>query len=55
MNEGGHLALVSSAISNTQLKNLNLSTFWLGGTNQLNGKWSWIDGSNLSYFNWAIG
>lgn len=60
---GGHLASVSDAFSNTFIANQaqkffgNTDTYlWLGGTASLNpGKWSWTDGTNFTYTNWANG
>lgn len=52
---GGHLVTASSGFVSSQLQNLGLSSFWLGGTNQYNGDYSWVDGSNSTYSNWAPG
>ena len=61
MQNGGHLASVSSVFVNNFLKGaaqaafFNTGTFWLGKTKLYTGKWTWSDGSNYTYDNWANG
>uniref|UniRef100_A0A914CPI5 C-type lectin domain-containing protein n=1 Tax=Acrobeloides nanus TaxID=290746 RepID=A0A914CPI5_9BILA len=60
---GGNLATPKSAFENSFLKQLaqknfgNSESFWLGGTSIFdpNGKWHWVDMSNMTYTNWAKG
>src|SRR5687768_10938133 len=61
--QGGNLASVQSAFDNHFLVDLaktnfgSPSAFWVGGTSLLNNdsSWSWVDGSKMSYSNWAPG
>ncbi|KAH7698004.1 hypothetical protein AAVH_34908, partial [Aphelenchoides avenae] len=58
---GGHLASVSSRLMNSFLlskvvtQSCPASTYWLGGSYNLQqtGSWSWSDGQRFSYTNWA--
>lgn len=58
---GGHLASVPAVFVNNFLKGaaqaafFNTGTFWLGKTKMYTGKWTWSDGSNSIYDNWAQG
>uniref|UniRef100_A0A914Y2A9 C-type lectin domain-containing protein n=1 Tax=Panagrolaimus superbus TaxID=310955 RepID=A0A914Y2A9_9BILA len=61
---GGHLASVHNAFTNAFLtKNVpnmfhgsSVSDFWIGYTNVMNWKdWTWMDGSNSDYTDWAPG
>lgn len=62
--QGGHLASVSDAFTNSFLNseakkafgNGNATEFWLGSTTMIqDGQWSWSDGNEASYMNWASG
>uniref|UniRef100_A0A914CN63 C-type lectin domain-containing protein n=1 Tax=Acrobeloides nanus TaxID=290746 RepID=A0A914CN63_9BILA len=61
--QGGNLASVQNVFDNHFLVDLaktnfgSPSAFWVGGTSLLNNdsSWSWIDGSKMSYSNWAPG
>lgn len=61
LNRKGHLASVSSALSNSLLRQAaSLSSqkeFWLGGSydTAIPRRWSWTDERRFSYINWAAG
>ncbi|KAH7710220.1 C-type MBL-2 protein precursor [Aphelenchoides avenae] len=63
---GGHLASVSSAAENDFIRGLfmsespsddNVADYWLGAVERERESeaWSWADGSNFAYTNWADG
>lgn len=55
---GGHLASVHDPAVNAYLQTYGrlylYPLYWLGGQ-KTNGKWSWTDGSQWNYTNWARG
>jgi hypothetical protein len=57
---GGHLASANDAFTNQFLLQIATSnfvvpgSFWVGGTNLIQtGVWTWINGKNVTYTNWA--
>lgn len=55
---GGHLASVSGGFANAFLREFalwNTTDFWLGANEDAAGAWTWTDGRNVSYTNWALG
>lgn len=57
LKEGGNVVSVSSKDSYEQLEaHEDVDTsYWLGATNQFDGKYSWVDGAPMSYVNYAKG
>ncbi|KAH7707443.1 Protein CLEC-51 [Aphelenchoides avenae] len=58
--EGGHLVSIHNAFENAAIFDIIQvyppdNRFWIGGTNQLTGDWSWTDGTSFGYKNWAPG
>lgn len=60
---GGHLVIVRSAFTNAILSNLTNAcgatsdtNMWLGATvGVFSTTWTWLDGSSITYSNWAQG
>lgn len=57
---GGHLASIPSALANTLIRRsfvdkLAVSDYWVGGSSDAKGAWTWSDGTNFTYTNWATG
>lgn len=57
---GGHLASIPNALANALIRRpfvgkLTVSDYWVGGSSDEKGKWTWSDGSNFTYTNWAPG
>ena len=57
---GGHLAIVRNAAENqflaAMMKAGGLDAAWLGATDaKVEGRWVWVDGTNMSYSNWGPG
>ncbi|KAH7718716.1 CBN-CLEC-50 protein [Aphelenchoides avenae] len=56
--DGGHLASVHDSTVNAYLQKLDhfpsYPLYWLGGR-KVNGVWTWTDGSQWNYSNWARG
>ena len=54
---GGHLATITSREEQDVIASLVLTgsrnSYWLGGQKDSSGAWSWVDGSEWSYKNWA--
>ena len=63
LRSGGNLAVPRNAFENSALVSLanknfdKLGNFWIGGSTFIanNGSWAWVDGSSMSYTNWAHG
>lgn len=57
--KGGHLASVRSAFENGFFVREGPAwcsdSYWIGGTNTEQGKWTWSDGKAFAYSNWDSG
>jgi hypothetical protein len=60
----GHLTSVKDVFTNAYIFNqsqrafgaINMVDYWLGGIkDNTTAKWSWVDGANFDYNNWAQG
>lgn len=55
---GGHLASITSAFQNALLAKVAAreeKTYYQLGGRLVKGQWTWTDGSNFTYTNWAKG
>jgi hypothetical protein len=57
---GGHLVIVKNESENNFVRSLlddaRLGSAWLGATDEkVEGKWVWVDGSEMTYANWNDG
>jgi len=53
---GGHLAIVTNRAGDEFLASISRNHVWIGATDESEkGRWSWVDGTAISYSNWDIG
>ena len=46
---------IFTGLASAYLKEMNLTSFWIGANHFTRNTWSWVDGAEWSYTNWAPG
>jgi len=53
---GGHLATITSATENNEVKAVATGSEWVGGSDiEVEGTWKWVTGEEWTYSNWNSG